>query len=70
MTAVVELIHRNRLDEAKNAFVAIAYDPHLQGPWRDRYAKVMEAISAGKGSEAIALIQSPPPEQPAPKRRS
>ena len=70
MTAVVELIQRNRLEEARNAFVPIAYDPHLNGPWRERFAKVMEAISGGRGKDAIALIQSPPPEKPAPKRRS
>jgi tetratricopeptide (TPR) repeat protein len=69
MSAVVELIQRNRLPEAKAAFVPIAYNPHLGAQWRDRFAKVMEAISAGKGSEAIALIQAPPPEtKPAKKK--
>jgi tetratricopeptide (TPR) repeat protein len=62
MTAVVELIRRNRLGEAKTTFVPIAYDPHLNAEWRDRYAKVMEAISAGRGSEALALIEAPAPQ--------
>ena len=70
MSAVVELIQRNRLDEAKAAFVPIAYDPHLDAQWRDRYAKVMDSLSAGRGSEAIALIQAPAPEKPGGKRRS
>jgi len=70
MSAVVELVQRNRLQEAKAVFIPIAYDPHLNAQFRDRFAKVMDAISAGRGSEAIALIQAPPPERPADKPHS
>jgi len=70
MSAVVELIQRNRLAEAKTSFIPIAYDPHLTSQWRDRFAKVMDSISAGRGGEAIALIQAPPPERPADKPHS
>ena len=70
MSAVVELIERNRLEEAKTVFVPIAYDPHLNAQWRDRFAQVMAAISAGRGSEAIALIRAPPPGSAEGKRRS
>jgi tetratricopeptide (TPR) repeat protein len=70
MSAVVELIQRNRLEEARTAFVPIAFNPHLSVQWRERFAKVMEKITAGQGSEAIALIQAPAPEDPKGKRRS
>jgi tetratricopeptide (TPR) repeat protein len=68
-TAVFELIQRNRLDEAKKAFVPIAYDPHANAAWRERNAKVMEAISAGRGSDALALMKAPPPESEEGKKK-
>lgn len=70
MSAVVELIERKRLEEAKATFVPIAYDPHLGALWRDRYAQVMAAISAGRGSEALDLIRAPPPGSKPVKRGS
>jgi tetratricopeptide (TPR) repeat protein len=70
MSAVMELLQRGRLDEAKKAFVPIAYNPHLAAEWRDRFARVMEAMSAGKGAEAIALITAPPPESTAGKKKA
>lgn len=63
MTAVVELIQRERLAEAKAAFVPIAYNPHLNAEWRERNAKIMESLAAGKGSEAMALITAPAQEK-------
>lgn len=70
MSAVFELIERNRLPEAQTIFVPIAYNPHLSAEWRDRFAKAMDAISTGHGTEAIALMKGPAPERAEAKRGS
>jgi hypothetical protein len=58
MMAVRQRISSNKLKEAELLFGPLAYDPHTGGELRDAMLKVMAALKAGNGKEAISLIDA------------
>lgn len=58
MSAVRQMIAGKRLAEAELLFGPMAYDPHVGSETRDRMLKVMAALKARNGKEAISLLDA------------
>ncbi|MDQ3079781.1 MAG: hypothetical protein M3R03_07265 [Pseudomonadota bacterium] len=58
MMAVRQMIAANKLAEAELLFGPMAYDPHISGETRDAMLKVMAALKARSGKEAVSLLDA------------
>lgn len=58
MMAVRQMIAANKLAEAELLFGPMAYDPHISGETRDAMLKVMAALKARNGKEAVSLLDA------------
>lgn len=65
INAVRQLLIDKRVTEAKAMFAPLAFQPHLSAAFREMAAKVMAAMVAGDGNEALAALDaaSRPPDQ-------
>ncbi len=58
MMAVRQMIAANKLGQAELLFGPMAYDPHIGGDTRDAMLKVMAALKARSGKEAVSLLDA------------
>jgi tetratricopeptide (TPR) repeat protein len=56
VNAVRQLLIEGRLDEAKELFSPLAFQPHAPERYRESNAQVMAAIAAGDGKRALAVL--------------
>jgi tetratricopeptide (TPR) repeat protein len=58
VTAVHELLVEKRLEEARQLFAPLAFQPHATEEYRETSAKIMAAITAGDGKTALAALET------------
>lgn len=59
MNAVRQMLSDSRLQDTKQLFAPLAFDPHASQQWRETANKVMDAIAAGDGKAALGLLEKP-----------